>query len=152
VNFLLNCVVAANIIGISWGTCIGWSSPAIAKMTSEDLSNSPLDFVPTADQLSWIGGFLPVGGLVGPIFFAPLPGLIGRKWSLLLNALFFIGSFLILIFTHDITSIYIARFLQGFGSGVVMVILPMYTGEIASAKCRGVLSSFIQIGLVSKLQ
>jgi MFS family permease len=142
-------VITANIIGISWGTCIGWTSPAIAKMT-DDLENSPLDFVPDADQLSWIGGFLPVGGLVGPILFAPFPSLIGRKWSLLLNALFFIASFLILIFSHDINSIYIARFLQGCGSGVVMVILPMYCGEIASAGCRGVLSSFIQIGLVGE--
>lgn len=102
----------------------------------ECLSDSPLDYIPSDDQLSWIGSILPIGGLVGPIVFAPLPGLIGRKSSLLLNALFFVTSFLILIFTNDIVSIYIARFLQGFGSGVVMVILPMYTGEIASADCR----------------
>lgn len=128
-------MLAANIIGISWGTTIGWSSPAIAKM-SEGSKDSPLDFVPTAEQFSWIGSALPIGGLVGPIFFAPLPGLIGRKWSLMLNALFLAASFLLLIFTNDITSIYVARFLQGWGSGVVMVILPMYTGEIASANCR----------------
>jgi MFS family permease len=120
---------------VSWGTAIGWSSPAIAKM-SGSLEDSPLDFVPTAEQFSWIGSILPLGGLVGPIFFAPLPELIGRKFSLLLNALFFIASFIILINTNDIVSMYIARFLQGIGSGVVMVILPMYTGEIASATCR----------------
>lgn len=128
-------VALANIIGISWGTAIGWSSPAIAKM-STGAPDSPLDFIPTADQLSWIGSCLPIGGLVGPMLSAPLPGLIGRKWALLLNALFLAGSFVILITTNDITSIYIARFLQGWGSGVVMVILPIYTGEIASADCR----------------
>lgn len=127
-------MLVANIIGISWGTTIGWSSPSIAKMMT--LKDSPLDFIPTAEQFSWIGSFLPIGGLVGPIFFAPLPGLIGRKWSLMLNALFLASSFLILIMTNDIASIYVARFLQGWGSGVVMVILPMYTGEIASAQCR----------------
>ena len=105
-------------------------------MTDESLSDSPLDFIPTADQLSWIGSILPLGGLVGPLVFAPLPGLIGRKLSLLLNAMFFIASFLLLMFTNNIESIYVARFLQGFGSGVVMVILPMYSGEIASADCR----------------
>lgn len=62
--------------------------------------------------------------------------MIGRKWSLIVNALFFVASFVILIFTHNIESIYVARFLQGCGSGVVMVILPIYTGEIASADCR----------------
>lgn len=128
-------IFTANIVGISWGTAIGWSSPAIAKMVDQ-LADSPLDYVPSPEQLSWIGSILPIGGLVGPIFFAPLPGLIGRKLSLIINALFFIISFLILIFTNDIVSIYIARFFQGFGSGVVMVILPMYTGEIASAGCR----------------
>lgn len=126
---------SANFIGISWGTAIGWSSPALAKMI-EGLSDSPLDYIPSNEQLSWIGSILPVGGLVGPMIFAPLPGLIGRKATLLLTALFFVSSFLMLIFTNDIVSIYIARFLQGFGSGVVMVVLPMYTGEIASAECR----------------
>lgn len=133
--FILVHLLAANIIGISWGTTIGWSSPSIVKMSAGSM-DSPLDFVPTAEEFSWIGSFLCIGGLVGPICFAPLPGLIGRKWSLMLNALFLASSFLILIFTNNIASIYVARFLQGWGSGVVMVILPMYTGEIASAKCR----------------
>lgn len=125
----------ANIIGISWGTSIGWSSPAIAKMTNHPV-DSPLDFLPSPAQLSWIGSILTLGGFVGPILFAPLPGLIGRKCSLLLSSLFFILSFLILIVTNDITSIYIARFLQGCGSGIVIVILPIFIGEISSPNCR----------------
>jgi MFS family permease len=134
---------------MSWGTCIGWSSPAIAKMT-KDLNDSPLDFIPTDEEFSWIGSILPFGGLIGPLICSPLPTRIGRKNCLILTALFFIASFLILMFTNNLPSIYAARFLQGVGSGLVMVILPMYIGEISSPECRGILSSFIQIGLVGK--
>lgn len=125
----------ANIIGISWGCSIGWSSPAIVKMT-KDLPDSPLDYIPSSEQLSWIGSILPIGGLVGPILFAPLPGIVGRKLSLMLSSLFFVTSFFLLILTNDIISIYIARFLQGCGSGIIMVILPIYVAEISSAECR----------------
>lgn len=143
--------LSANIIGISWGSTIGWSSPAIAKMTNEnDLTESPLDFIPSADQQSWIGALLPLGGLVGPSIAASLTDYIGRKWSLMLNSLVFIASFAILLFTNDLLSIYVARFLQGMASGAVMVILPIYCGEIASPDCRGILSGFIQIGLVGE--
>jgi MFS family permease len=119
---------------------------------SKDISESPLDFIPTADQFSWVGSILPIGGLVGPIIFSPLPARIGRKNCLILTALILILSFLILMFTDNLPSIYIARFLQGIGSGLVMVFLPMYIGEISSPECRGILSSFIQIGLVGKLR
>lgn len=112
----------------------GWSSSAIAKI-QENSPDSPLNFIPSISQLSWIGSLLSIGGFFG-IFFAPLPEWIGRKWSLLMNALLFIASFLILIFTNNITAIYIARFIQGFAAGVCNVILPMYVGEIASPDCR----------------
>lgn len=105
-------------------------------MTEENLSDSPLNYIPTSDQQSWIGSILPLGGLAGAILFAPLPGVIGRKWSLLLSSLFFLAAFLLLILSNDITSIYVARFLQGIGSGAVMVVLPIYAGEISSADCR----------------
>lgn len=143
----------ANIIGLSFGNVIGeyltsqkclkvnsilsnagWSSPAIAKF-QEHTADSPLDFIPTTEQLSWIGSLLSIGGFFG-ILFAPLPEWIGRKWSLLVNALLFISSFLILIYTQNITAIYIARFIQGFAAGVCNSVLPMYVGEIASPDCR----------------
>lgn len=95
---------------------------------TDDLSDSPLDFVPSSDHFSWIGSILTVDGLCGAIIFAPLPGTLGRKLSLLVTSLCFIASFLLLTFTHDVISIYIARFLQGIGSGAVMVLLPMYVG------------------------
>jgi MFS transporter, SP family, solute carrier family 2 (myo-inositol transporter), member 13 len=82
--------------------------------------------------------------------FSSLPEKIGRKNSLIFTALFFIASFLILMFSDHLAAIYVARFAQGIGSGLVMVFLPMYIGEISSPECRGILSSFIQIGLVGE--
>jgi MFS family permease len=154
--------ISANIIGLSFGNVIGelyfisklelefnesflvlgWSSPTIAKI-QENSADSPLNFIPTTSQLSWIGSLLSIGGFFA-IFFANFPEWIGRKWSLLLNALLFIASFLILIFTNNIAAIYIARFIQGFAAGVCNVILPMYIGEIASPECRWEIKQQIQ--------
>lgn len=114
------------------------------------IGDSPLDYIPTAEQFSWIGSILPLGGLAGAIVCSPLPCRIGRKNSLILSAIIFAISFVMLMFTADIAWILTARFLQGVGSSLVMVVLPIYIGEIASPECRGILSSFIQIGLVGE--
>jgi MFS family permease len=98
--------------------------------------NSPLEFVPSAEQQSYIACMLPFGGVMGSIIASPCTSQIGRKSTLLINALFFIASFLILIFTDNLLTIYIARFLQGIGDGIAMVALPIYVGEISSVECR----------------
>lgn len=79
---------------------------------------------------------LPFGGIMGSLLASPCTSNIGRKQTLLISALFFITSFLILILTDNLLGIYIARFLQGIGDGIAMVALPIYVGEISSVECR----------------
>lgn len=127
----------ANILGIIWGVTIGWSSPVLAKMTGRQFwRNSPLDFKPSAEQQSYIACMLPLGGVMGSIIASPCTSKVGRKSTLQIGALFFITSFLILIFFDNLFAIYIARFLQGIGDGIAMVALPIYIGEISSVECR----------------
>lgn len=127
-------ISAANILGIIGGATIGWSSPVLAKMS--DRKNSPFNFVPNADQQSYIACLLPLGGIFGSILASPILTIYGRKFSLIFGSAFFIASFSILICVNNLLGIYIARFMQGIGDGIAMVTLPIYIGEISSVECR----------------
>lgn len=132
--------IVANIIGIVWGATIGWSSPVLANLMDHNYwPNSPLKHAPSPNQQSYIGCLLPFGGFIGPLIAAPLISRIGRKYTLLLSSVFFIASYIILMVTKGISAMYLARFIQGVGDGIAMVLLPIYVGEISSPECRLVL-------------
>lgn len=78
----------------------------------------------------------PLGGMMGAILASPCTSLYGRKLSLIISAIFFILSFLTLIFTDNLPGIYVGRIMQGMGDGIAMVALPIYIGEISSVECR----------------
>ncbi|KAG5683581.1 hypothetical protein PVAND_012854 [Polypedilum vanderplanki] len=141
--------LVANIIGICWGTTMGWTSPVLANLISKNYRiNSPLDYVPSSDEQSNIGCMLPIGAFFSAFLAAPLLTKIGRKFTMLISSLFFIISYTILIATRGISGIYLARLFQGLGNGMVMILLPIYVGEISSPECRGILTSFIHISSV----
>lgn len=83
--------------------------------------------------------------IAAPFIAGPLADHIGRKWTLLSSALFFIVSFILLLTTNNVPQMYVARLIQGFGVGFVMTVQPMYIGEIASDNVRGALGSFMQL-------
>lgn len=49
------------------GTTLGWTSPAFSKLNPSDgnLDDSPLSYIPDSASLSWIGGLVPLGALMG---------------------------------------------------------------------------------------
>lgn len=86
----------------------------------------------------------------GPLIAGPLANVVGRKWTLLSSAAFFVVSFILLLTTGSVLQMCIARFLQGLGVGFVMCVQPMYIGEISTDEVRGALGSFMQLFIVSK--
>lgn len=59
-------IFTANISSVALGTTLGWTSPAFSKLTNKnDLSDSPLSFVPSKEELSWIGSLVALGALFG---------------------------------------------------------------------------------------
>lgn len=87
---------------------------------------------------------------LAPFIAGPLADKVGRKWTLLGSSLFFIVSWILLLFAGNVWIMYVARLSQGFGVGFVMTAQPMYIGEIATDECRGALGSFMQLFIVSK--
>lgn len=72
-----------NILATSVGASIGWISPSISFLQSQETT---LDRTVNADELSWLGGLLPLGALIGTFLFAWLSEKFGRFWILWLTA------------------------------------------------------------------
>ncbi|XP_070505112.1 facilitated trehalose transporter Tret1 [Chironomus tepperi] len=138
--------ILSNLSSVATGTCLGWTSAAESKM--KDLAQSPLSSIPSTEDFSWISSLTPLGALIGPYIAGPLTSRIGRKWTLLASSVFFIASFIILIFANSVALVFVARILQGLGVGFVMTAQTMYVGEISSDDSRGALGSFMQLGIV----
>lgn len=75
----------ANIISLCHGMAIGWLSPNLPKLQSDD---SPLQTGPmTLSETSWIGSCFSIGAIVGNCIFGVLSNYIGRKNTLCILAL-----------------------------------------------------------------
>lgn len=62
----------------------------------------------------------------------------GRKYTLIVGAFPMIIGWVLILFAHSVTILYISRFFIGFSDGCIYTnVAPMYLGEIASDKIRG---------------
>jgi MFS family permease len=68
----------ANIIALSVGTSIGWTSPFLPKLQSND-EDSPLSSPLTSDEASWVGSIFAVGALCGTVLFGFISGIFHEK-------------------------------------------------------------------------
>lgn len=73
-----------NIIALGVGASIGWSSPFLPILTSQD--STPLAEPLSAEQASWVGSLLALGALCGVLLFGWLSETIGRFWASLLTS------------------------------------------------------------------
>lgn len=74
---------SGNVVVLSQGCAIGWISPALPILLSEDspLASGPL----TKTEAGWIGSVIPCGALFGCMLFGILANYIGSKNSLTLT-------------------------------------------------------------------
>lgn len=82
-EFSFKVTILVNIIALSVGASIGWASPFLPVLQSDD---SPLSESLTIDQASWVGSLLPLGALFGTLVFGWLSEKVGRFWASLLTA------------------------------------------------------------------
>ena len=88
--------------------------------------------------------------LIAPFVAGPLSDRIGRKRTLLSSSVFLIASYIVMLAAGNVEMLLLGRFLQGFGVGFIMTVLPMYIGEIASDAVRGALGSLMQLFIVGE--
>ena len=93
-----------------------------------------------------------LGCFIGAIIAGPLSIKIGRKWSLIISAIFFslsaYGSGLPELFPQSVSMLVFFRILGGLGIGVASMNAPMYIAEIAPSNIRGRMVTYYQLAIV----
>ena len=97
----------------------------------------------------WVVGSALLGCFVGAIIAGPLSIKIGRKWSLIISAVFFTisayGSGLPELFPQSVSMLVFFRILGGLGIGIASMNAPMYIAEIAPSNIRGTNGNLLSV-------
>ncbi|GJQ75919.1 hypothetical protein Trydic_g17979 [Trypoxylus dichotomus] len=141
----------ADLLALSTGMMLAWSSPILEKLQSTGDDN-PLSSPITSSENSWIGSLLSLGAALGPFPFAFIQDKFGRKYSLLLVAIPFIIAFLMSAFAAHVSLFMVLRIIAGISVAGLFTVLPTYIAEVSDSSVRGMLGSsmnnFLCLGLV----
>lgn len=137
----------ANLIAITDGMAMGWTSPMIPYFLSE---KSHIKM--TMKEAEWIENFVLIGAVCALPMTIYLVNKIGRRKAMMTSCFLLIVCWIIIGLANHITYIYIARFAQGLGVNMAFVAMPMYIGEISHKNIRGRLTAstfiFLLVGVL----
>lgn len=134
-----------NIIVVSHGCAMGWTSPFIPYLKSPEthLATGPL----TSEDVSWIGSLICIGGFVGTIAFGTINEKIGKRNSMFLLVIPHLCFWALVFFSTHAYHLYLARVLAGITGGGALRTVSLYIAEISENEIRGVLGTFLNFAL-----
>lgn len=118
----------------------GWTAPAVPVLKRPD-SPVPIE----EHEIVWLETLLMLGGLAGLPVTIFIVDFLGRKPSILLSSVVSLVSWMLVACANRIEYLYVARFINGLCGDVAFVATPMYIGEIAEKRIRGILGGLIYI-------
>lgn len=119
----------AGLGGILFGFDIGVISGALGFM-QDDLALSP-------DEASLLVGAVLYGSAVATLFSGPFTDRFGRHLSINVSAVIFMIGVIILVLAGNFATAMAGRLVQGFGDGIIGIIVPLYMAETLPARVRG---------------
>ncbi|CAG9770638.1 unnamed protein product [Ceutorhynchus assimilis] len=128
---------AANLAIVTDGMHYGWPSPSLPQLLNN--TNSTLNI--TSDEGALMAVMPLLGAVVGALTAANIVDYFGRKKTIIFTTVPFFLAWLMVAFAKTVTFLYVARFIAGIADGVTFTVVPMYTGEIAEPRVRGLLGS-----------
>lgn len=127
--------IAVALCSFCVGFTNGYTSPALPLMEDRSKTN----FEVSQQAGSWIGGIMPLAGLVGGVCGGPLVMYVGRRLTILLTSVPFILSWLLIGFATSVWLVLSGRLIGGLAVGVSSLALPVYLGEALHPLVRGTL-------------
>jgi len=132
----IRAVATACLGALSLGLVTGYSSSALPQLRVQ----GTLD----ANQSSWYGSLVTLAAMFGGPFGGFLSDRLGRRTSLMLNAVPYTLGWLTNISTKEVYILYLGRLLTGFAVGISSQSIPIYIAEVAAPAFRGSLTSWFQ--------
>nr|BAQ02377.1 sugar transporter [Nilaparvata lugens] len=137
---------SANLSFTSCGCAMAWTSPVLDNL------DKSLGMEVSTSSKSWIGSLIAVGAICGPLMANKLLDRVGRRWTLILDVMLLILSWVIvglpglrLTFVDPLSLLYFGRFLSGVAVGIIFMSLPVYIAEISDVESRGPLGSLNEL-------
>lgn len=86
-----------------------------------------------------------LGALLGSAIVGATVDILGRKRTILISSFPFFASWIMVAYSKSIVVLYTARFIAGIADGWVFTAVPMYIGEIAEPRIRGILGTSVSV-------
>ncbi|KAJ1960729.1 hypothetical protein IWQ62_004114 [Dispira parvispora] len=125
-----------------------WSIPSVSDESRNNEATFPPCLSMSDDTFSLATSIFTVGGLVGSLLAPTAADRWGRKCTTLFNNAFYLFGTLAMALATNVTWLVVGRFIVGVGSGISIVVCPMYLTEIAPLAWRGTFGLFNQMGIV----
>src|SRR2546423_4649818 len=143
----IGAIVAVATVG---GFLFGYDSGAV-NGTQDGLTQAfglvPGSWSPS-NGLGFTVASLLIGCFIGAFFAGRLADIMGRRNTMMVAALLFLGGALVQGLSHSHTLFVIARLAGGMAVGAASVLSPAYISEVAPASIRGRLTSIQQIMII----
>jgi len=124
-------------------TVMGWSSPMLEKL--KELDDNPLGRKITKTENSWLASLPILSSGIGCLLLSIVGNKLGRKTILLSGGVIVLTFYLVMTWAQAVWLLIMGRFMTGLGVGLILSTLPLFFGEMAEAKNRGLISTFLVI-------
>ncbi|KAL7741778.1 hypothetical protein ACLKA6_000386 [Drosophila palustris] len=143
-RYQLLATVLINLICIAHGIGIGWLSPTLRKLQTED---SPLSFPLNVQEVSWVGSALGIGSVIGNSLSGLLIHRLGSKLCLLFIAIPHSCLWIMVYFAKSVEFLIAGRLLAGITGGGIYILHPLFISEYCDANIRGTCATMVMLSV-----
>ena len=114
------------------GAIIGWTSPNLARLTSDN-SEISLNF----NEASWVASLINISRIIGALTGALCVNFWGSKKAIIHTLIPMSLGWIFILLADSALMLYISRICSGIGMGMSFSCFPLFIGEIALPQIRG---------------
>jgi SP family myo-inositol transporter-like MFS transporter 13 len=99
----------------------------------------------TENQVGLLASAIMIGQLASSIVGGSFADLMGRKKAMIVSALLFVASVVLIVTAPGFLPLFLGRTLQGLSAGMIAVVVPIFMSECLPAKNRGTGATMFQL-------